>query len=136
MSMPEITLDGGCLCGMVRYRCTAEPHARLYCHCRMCQRAGGTPVVAWVTVPATALQWTGASPRVYRSSPDACRYFCAECGSPLAFAADAERDWIDITTASFDDPGSLAPAYHVWVSSRLPWFDTNDQLPRHKEGSA
>jgi hypothetical protein len=101
----------------------------------MCQRAGGAPVVAWVTVPKPALTWTGAPPRAYRSSPGARRYFCADCGSPLAFEADAEQDQIDVATASFDDSGSLAPACHVWVSSRLPWFDTADRLPRHGQGS-
>ena len=42
--------DGGCLCGAVRYRLEGPPlHADYYCHCRMCQRAAGAPVVAWGT---------------------------------------------------------------------------------------
>jgi hypothetical protein len=101
----------------------------------MCQRAGGAPVVAWVTVPRSALEWTGALPRAYRSSPGAHRYFCAECGSPLAFQAEAEQDQVDIAAVSFDDPGSLAPTCHIWVSSRQPWFDTADELPRHGQDS-
>lgn len=47
--------EGGCLCGAVRYRITGEPKSVGYCHCRMCQRAAGAPVVAWATVPADAL---------------------------------------------------------------------------------
>jgi hypothetical protein len=101
----------------------------------MCQRAGGAPVVAWVTVPSAALEWTAAQPRAYRSSGTARRYFCAECGSPLAFQADAEQDQIDLATASFDDPAPLAPSCHTWVSSRLPWFDTADEFPRYERES-
>jgi len=53
--MDEI-LTGGCLCGDVRYRITAAPVEALYCHCRMCQRAHGAPVIAWLTVPVTAFE--------------------------------------------------------------------------------
>ena len=38
---------GGCLCGAIRYRITGAPVEALYCHCRMCRRAHGAPVVAW-----------------------------------------------------------------------------------------
>ena len=53
--MDEI-LTGGCLCGEVRYRITATPVEALYCHCRMCQRAHGAPVIAWLTVPLAAFE--------------------------------------------------------------------------------
>ena len=45
----KLPLEGGCLCGAVRYRISAEPHHAGYCHCRMCQRSAGAPVVAWLT---------------------------------------------------------------------------------------
>ena len=37
------TLEGGCLCGAVRYRATS-PVKTNYCHCRLCQRSAGAPV--------------------------------------------------------------------------------------------
>lgn len=127
--------QGGCLCGSVRFRLAGQPLTLLYCHCRMCQRAGGAPVVAWATVPVASLAWSGTSRRIYRSSPEATRAFCGECGSPLAFQSDAEPDRLDLTIAAFDRADLLAPDHHVWVSSRLPWFETQDRLPRHPAGS-
>ena len=52
----EKTLTGGCLCGEVRYRITQAPVEALYCHCRMCQRAHGASVIAWLTVPLAAFE--------------------------------------------------------------------------------
>src|SRR6201981_2297113 len=59
---------GGCLCGEVRYRITAAPVEALYCHCRMCQRAHGAPVVAWLTGPLHAFEIAAGNPVAYRSS--------------------------------------------------------------------
>ena len=39
----KLPLEGGCLCGAVRYRIGVEPRNADYCHCRMCRRAGGAP---------------------------------------------------------------------------------------------
>ena len=45
-------MNGGCLCGAVRYKCDAQPIYQLYCHCRDCQRASGSafaPVIFFRT---------------------------------------------------------------------------------------
>ena len=38
--------EGGCYCGAIRYRIEGEPLHVNYCHCRMCQRLSGAPVVS------------------------------------------------------------------------------------------
>jgi hypothetical protein len=35
-------LDGGCLCGRLRYRCHGPPEWVTVCYCRFCQRATGS----------------------------------------------------------------------------------------------
>lgn len=45
-------LEGGCLCGSVRYVISGDPSLEetpCLCHCRICQRASGAPAVAWAT---------------------------------------------------------------------------------------
>jgi len=34
--------DGGCLCGLIRYRLTDEPLTLCTCHCTDCQRLTGS----------------------------------------------------------------------------------------------
>jgi len=124
-------LTGGCLCGAVRYRITAAPVEVLYCHCGMCRRAQGAPVVAWLTVPIGAFEVTQGALKAYRSSQRAFRRFCGDCGTPLNWvAADAPR-YIDVSIASLDTPEAYGPTLHLWAASRIPWFDTADRLPRY-----
>ena len=34
-------IEGGCLCGAVRYEANAEPAFAVHCYCRQCQRITG-----------------------------------------------------------------------------------------------
>ena len=127
----KLPLEGGCLCGAVRYRIDAEPRSADYCHCRMCRRAAGAPVVARLTVTEDAFAWIKGEPALYRSSPNAERLFCPACGTQLVLRD--EPDYLDVTLASLDDPTAVRPSYHIWTASRIGWFDTSDDLPRYAE---
>lgn len=124
--------EGGCLCGAVRYRVEGAPHSAGYCHCRMCQRATGAPVTAWVTYEAAKFAVIEGNLAEYRSSPPSLRGFCARCGSPLTFRYTAGGvATVDVTTASLDEPSYFPPQYHVWSMSEVPWLHLADALPRH-----
>ena len=131
--MTERRFEGGCLCGDVRYRITGEPIDAGYCHCRMCQRASGAPVVAWATWPVHVFEILTGALVLFRSSARADRGFCGRCGTPLTFVSDDAPDRVDVTLASLDRPAELAPENHGWYGSRIPWFELADDLPRHME---
>ncbi|HMM76598.1 MAG TPA: GFA family protein [Gammaproteobacteria bacterium] len=128
-----VQAEGGCLCGALRYRVDGPLVDAGYCHCRLCQRASGAPVVAWFTIEAGCFAWTAGSPRVYRSSAVYQRESCAVCGSQLVFRRSVAPRYVDVTIASLDAPAAVVPEYHIWRMSRLPWFDTADALPRHED---
>jgi 3-demethoxyubiquinol 3-hydroxylase len=44
-------------------------------------------------------------------------------------------DRVQISVGSLDEPGRVQIHDHVWTSSRLPWFDTSDDLPRFPKSS-
>ena len=119
----KLPLEGGCLCGTVRYRVSAEPDDGGYCHCRICQRSTGAPVVAWLTVASDAFAWTKGAPTAYRSSQEAERLFCPACGTQLVFREPAEPHLLDVTLASLDDPEAVRPDHHIWTES-APGLDT------------
>jgi hypothetical protein len=123
--------DGGCLCGKVRFRVTAEPLDCGYCHCRMCQRNSGAPTVAWATFPTGSFAWIAGVPATYPSSAHATRSFCPTCGSYLRFSSAESPQEISLNTASFDTPEAFPPRKHIFVESRIAWFHTRDELPEH-----
>ena len=125
--------SGGCLCGRLRYSADAPPVDAGYCHCRLCQRSSGAPVLAWASFPIGSFAYADSSPAIYRSSPHGQREFCARCGTQLAFRDLNRGTTVDVNIASLDEPEALEPEYHIWTQSRIRWFDTADDLPRHSD---
>src|SRR5215510_12051997 len=113
------TLTGSCLCGQIRYRITAAPVEALYCHCRMCQRAHGAPVIAWCTVPLSGFAIISGDPVAYASSPKALRHFCRSCGTQLTSRETRNPQLVDISVATLDNPEAVEPKLHLWTESRI-----------------
>lgn len=123
--------EGGCLCGAVRYRIEAPLGPAVHCHCRMCQRANGAPVVTWITAPADRFTLTRGAPRAYASSDHGERGFCADCGTQITFRSSHRPDEVDVTVASLDRPEDHPPDRHIWTSSRISWLRLDEHLPAH-----
>lgn len=78
-------IEGGCLCGNVRYRSTSGPVAATLCHCRSCRLATGAPSVAWTVFRVDDFAFTSGQPIEFSSSADVVRSFCGTCGTPLTY---------------------------------------------------
>lgn len=130
--MAEQTWEGGCLCGAVRYRAEGEPLLSEYCHCGMCRRAAGAPVIVWADFPRERYALLRGQPAHFVSSPGARRGFCAQCGSTLTFSFDG-RPYLSLTVATLDEPERLAPRQHIFEADRLSWLQLGDDLPRHRQ---
>jgi hypothetical protein len=125
-------LTGGCQCGAVRYELTARPRGASICHCRMCQKAGGAPFMAFTAdMREERVVFTRGAPAIYRSSEVAERGFCAVCGTPLTYRLIG-RDRVSMTIGSLDRPAEVAPTQQLGVESALPWFSGLAALPRSR----
>jgi len=114
----------------VRYALHAKPKST-FCHCRMCQKATGGVFAALSMVKKADLEWTRGELAYYASSTVAKRGFCPACGTPLTFAYD-DRDCIEVTTGSLDDPAAVGLVEHFGVESRMPWLKLCDGLPERR----
>ncbi|NUT01054.1 MAG: GFA family protein [Sphingomonas sp.] len=123
---------GGCLCGAVRYRLASDPFDAGWCHCRMCQLFGGSPAMAFATVPQGDFHWTQGAEKVrrFRSTSFGHRTFCNECGTPFLIEVDYQPETIDFAIATLDGPDAVAPGFHIFWSSKVAWFEPGDDLPR------
>ena len=126
---------GGCLCGAVRYRTTADPMRAVICHCGICRKVSGAAFLSFVHFPKDAFTWTSGAPTRYRSSAYAERGFCPQCGSTLTMHEDVLDDRVQVSLGSLDRPEAVRPNDHVWSESQLPWLVISDDLPRFPQNS-
>jgi hypothetical protein len=127
-----MVLWGGCYCGDIRYEATGTPFHETVCHCTICRRVSGAPMVAWFSVTPQDFRWVRGAPTQFKS-PQAVRSFCARCGSQLTFVHDDSANEIAITTASLDDPNALPPWAHIYAGTKLRWVKLADGLPEYPD---
>ncbi len=111
---------GGCFCGNLRFEFTGEELPVADCHCTMCRRTSGAPYVTWLVIPINDFQYTKGEPTELASSEDGTRYFCNQCGTPVACINKTHPEIIDITLGSLDQPEAFTPAFNVFDDTRLP----------------
>ena len=124
--------SGGCLCGQVRYRITAEPAASRICWCRDCQRIAGNGTVN-VMFASDAIEVSGtvaAHTRRADSGNEVTRRFCPACGAHL-FADSTGRPGLTVVrVGTLDDPASVRPSANIWSASAPAWACLDDALER------
>ena len=127
-------IPGGCACGAVRYALRSAPWDTGWCHCRTCQLSSGAPAVVFSTVAAGDFVFTsgGEVVKSFRSSSFGERRYCGACGTLLTMHVEHQPDTIDFTVATLDEPDKVAPGFHIFHGSRISWFETADDLPRHE----
>ncbi len=86
--------------------------------------------MAFATTPVSGFVITRGEPHRRRSSAFGERWFCGDCGSPLAMRVDHQPETLDFAVACLDDPGAVSPDFHIWTRSQLSWFEVSDDLPR------
>ncbi len=125
--------SGGCACGAVRYELRSAPFDAGWCHCRTCQLNSGAPGMVFASVPAGDMVFVdgGEKVKAFKSSTFGHRTFCGDCGTPFAMRVDHQPETIDFSVATLDDPGAIAPTFHIFWESKVAWFKPADELPRH-----
>jgi hypothetical protein len=117
-------IQGGCLCGAVRYRSTSAPIAARYCWCRVCQKiaAGNASVNVVFAKGAVTLEGETA---VYESTADSGnamrRSFCPKCGTHLFSESTGRPHLLVVRAGTLDDPAIAEPSAAIWTSSAPRW---------------
>ena len=124
-------VEGHCLCRAIEFAYECTPNWILYCHCESCRRAASAPVVTWISVLRASFRFTKGQPRYYRSSTQAKRAFCGDCGSPMTYENDQLADEVHLYAASLADPSNIEVSRHVFTEEQLDWFEVHDDLPRY-----
>jgi hypothetical protein len=131
-----MAIEGGCLCGGVRYAIEGQIGEAANCHCSMCRRWSGAAFITAAGVPTKNFRWTKGENLLgrYESSPGGLRVFCSRCGSTLVgMPKDPNAPELWVMFGSLDgDPGVRASS-NIYVGSKAPWYTITDSLPQYAE---
>lgn len=128
-----VMINGGCLCGAVKYEISGAVGDIVHCHCKTCRKAHGS---AFSSVAAVADNdfnlLSNDSLNSYESSAGKHRYFCAECGSQV-YAKRESTEHIILRLGSLDDDIVSLEKEHIWVSEKANWYCIDSQLPQREK---
>jgi hypothetical protein len=116
---------GGCLCGRVRYRLGGPLRGVVACHCTQCRRTSGHFVAATQLPAERAAIEEGGALKWFRSSAEAERGFCGECGSNL-FWRRVGSPLISVMAGTLDGATGLRLERQIHTDSAGDYYDLPD----------
>ena len=128
------SMDGGCLCGAIRYTLRSPALFVSQCCCKDCQKATGTGHTTIVGVHRDQLQIKQGTPKTYTSKGasggDVVRHFCGDCGGRLYTSGTLPGEVLMVQAGSLDDPNRISPESVIYVKDALAWDRFDEALPR------
>lgn len=114
-------IQGGCLCGAVRYRARGRPVRTLVCHCRFCQKMTGSTGYAQSLFPVEAVAIEGRlqvyDHRSENSGKAVHLHFCPRCGTTVTLMFERWPEYRALSRGTFDDPNQVEIGSHIWTES-------------------
>lgn len=128
--------EGGCACGLVRYKMASAPIFTQACHCRDCQRQTGTAFAHNAMIETNRLSLEGETEKVALPTPSGGGQTvvrCANCKTALFSHYGGSDKVAFLRVGTLDDPDAFPPQIHVWTRSKQPWVVLPDSMPRAEE---
>ena len=126
-------IEGGCLCGAVRYKILAEPIVMRACWCRVCQFIAAGNATINLAFPRDAIAITGEL-HDYVSTADSGRHmhrrFCPACGTPMFSEAEERPHLIIVRAGTLDDPAIVVPDAVIWAAQAPSWARIDPSIAR------
>jgi hypothetical protein len=124
--------EGGCACGGLRYRMTAEPMFVHCCHCLNCQRQTGSAFAINLLIEAARVEVLHGTPQPVdapRDDGSVQRIFrCADCQVALFSEYSSPAVWF-VRGGTLDEPRAVAPDVHIFTRSKVGWVMLPDDVP-------
>lgn len=126
-------IEGGCLCGRVRYRVSGPFDAFHLCHCSQCRRSTGSAHAANVFGTPDRLQWISGEDQITRYTPDEpdviSKCFCSHCGSLVPYISQ-KSGLLIIPAGSLDEAPGISPQDHIFWRDRADWYEAGLEAKR------
>ncbi len=125
------TITGHCLCGAIHVTAAVASHDVSVCHCGMCRRQAGSPMM-FIDV-AGAPEFMGAeNTSFYRSSEWGERGFCKVCGTQLFWKYAGEERY-SLSVGMIVDQSQLRLAKEIFVDYQPAFYAFSNSTRRLTE---
>ena len=128
MNDKRSTNNGHCLCGEVKFTITDCLRNIMVCHCNQCHQWHGQAGFYCQSKMSSISFLSRKTLKWYRSSAQAERGFCSNCGSSL-FWKPSHTDRISIAAGSLSKNNELSVIAHIYCDSRPSYDSIEEQLP-------
>lgn len=133
-------LAGGCRCGATRYRLALDRPPPVYaCHCTRCQRASGSAFAMQMPVREALLTLDGPVTQAAthgESGALSISRFCPVCLTRIYSTNERWPGVAIIRAGTLDGSERLAPALHIYTSTKQPWVVLPDGAPAYQEAAS
>ena len=114
-------VQGGCLCGTLRYEVKEQPSRVTMCHCKFCQKATGGAYLVEPIFDRQDFSMLAGEPKIYThtsvgSGKQVFIHFCDTCGTKLFLTFERFADVVGVYGGTFDDPN---------------WFEVTPENAKH-----
>lgn len=130
----DMTLEGGCTCGAVRYRLSPPPLFVHCCHCTWCQRETGSAFAVNALIETDRIEVLSGE-RERSDIPSASGngqvlIRCAVCKVVVwSHYSGAGEKTAFVRAGTLDDPAAAPPDIHIYTSTKQPWVTLPDGVP-------
>lgn len=127
-------MKGSCACGGIQYELNDPFLVANHCHCSICRKVHGAAFGTFGHAKAEAFRWIKGKELLtgYRSSEGNVRNFCQVCGSNMP-SVFPQMNYVRIPLATLDDEPKTHPVAHLYVQSKVSWYEIADTLPQYPE---
>jgi hypothetical protein len=113
-------VNGGCLCGAVRFTAGLRDREFGVCHCSICRRWTAGPFLAVECGEHLQIE-DDAHLGIYRSSEWAERGFCKACGTPLFYRLIGQG-FHAVSLEALDDRDGFAFASQIFIDEKPDYY--------------
>lgn len=125
---PTLPLEGGCRCGGVRLKVTAEPILTMACHCTGCQKMSASAYSLSALFPAEGFAVLAGEPVLGGLRGGTRHFFCPDCLSWLFTRPEGMEDFVNLRATTLDETSWFSPYMETYTSEKLAFAETGARV--------
>jgi hypothetical protein len=116
-------MEGQCHCGQIKYQLKSIPKQVLNCHCNHCRTLSGAAFTSYMVVSESEIDWHNPVAKVYEATPKLKKYFCAQCGTPMAHQHKGYPGYWLVFLGTCQQSATLMPSQNIYADGALSWCE-------------